>query len=266
MFKGLNTATSGMIAQQRRQDALSHNLANMNTPGFKKDQAMLRSFPEMLTHRIENGQQGLPGAPRQASQIGSLATGVYAQEHIPLFDTGDIIETEKPHDFAIADYALAPNQIDGRAVKPAIFFAVQTRAGELEYTRNGNFTVDALGQLVTSDGSRVLDTQGNPLFIGEDGRVQATELGLVRIENPHDLIRSGSDRYRYEGDNPPGLLPPGVADGFSVRNGFIERANVDPGQTITDMMVTMRAYESNQKVIQSYDRTMELLNSIGRLG
>lgn len=265
MFRGLNTATSGMIAQQRRQDALAHNLANMNTPGFKRDQAVLRSFPEMLQHRIERGQ-GTSGSPSQPTMIGSLATGVYNQERIPHFDTGDMVETEKPFDFAIADHHLIPNVIEGRSVKPAIFFAVQTGTGGIEYTRNGNFTVDALGQLVTVDGSRALNALGNPVIVGNEGAVGAEQLGLVRVENPYDLIRSGHDRYRLDGDNPPGLLPPGAWDGFSIRNGFIERANVDPGQTVTEMMITMRSYESNQKVIQAYDRTMELLNSIGRIG
>ena len=111
-----------------------------------------------------------------------------------------------------------------------------------------------------------MNPQGNLVQTDEAGQIQLDELGLVRIDNPHQLIRTGSNMYQFTGNNPPALLPAGEWDGFSVQKGFLEGANVDPGQTITDMMVTMRSYESNQKVIQAYDRTLELLNSVGRLG
>lgn len=272
MLRGLNTAMSGMIAQQRRQDALANNLANMNTPGYKNDHTVLRAFPEMLINRILDGKEfppqvgELPDLPGGSPFIGSLNTGVYNQEMIPNFAPGDLLETGNALDFAIADQGLAPNVVEGQSVKPAIFFAVQTPNGETHYSRNGKFTVDGAGRLVTSDGALVLNAQGNPIETDENNGVRLSQLGLVRVDNPHQLIRSGSNTYRWTGATPPPILPEGEWNGFSVQQGFVEGANVDPGQTITDMMVTMRSYESNQKVIQAYDRTMEQLNSVGRLG
>lgn len=273
MLRGLNTAMSGMIAQQRRQDALAHNLANMNTPGYKNDHTVMRAFPEMLINRIRDGKESplppveeLPQFPGGSPLIGYLNTGVYNQEMIPDFASGDLLETGNPLDFAIADEGIAPEVINGQTVKPAIFFAVQTPNGETQYTRNGKFTIDGAGRLVTSDGALVLNAQGNPIETDENAEVNLNQLGLVRLNNPHQLVRSGSNTYRWTGDAPPPMLAGGQWNGFSVQKGFVEGANVDAGQTITDMMVTMRSYESNQKVIQAYDRTMEQLNSVGRLG
>lgn len=123
MLRGLQSAASGMIAQHRRQDALSHNLANMNTSGFKKDQTVLRAFPEMLLHSIRDGLESppqvgelstLPALPGQSTYIGSLNTGVYNQEFIPDFAAGTPLETGNAFDFAIADQDLPQNEMEGR--------------------------------------------------------------------------------------------------------------------------------------------------------
>ncbi|MBP1931454.1 flagellar hook-basal body protein [Ammoniphilus resinae] len=271
MLRGIQSAVSGMVAQQRKQDALTQNLANLNTPGYKNDQAVMRAFPDMLLARIRDHQDlpqvmNAPSIPGQQQYLGVLQNGVYTQELIPDFSLGTLIETGNEYDVAIADQDLPPITVDGQAVKPAIFFAVQNEQGEVRYTRNGKFTVDASGQLTTSDGLLVLDSLGLPIEMDETGKLPLTDLGLVQVDNPHQLVREGNNTYRYTGANQPQLSAPADLTGFSLQQGFIEGSNVDPAKTMTEMMMTMRSFEAGQKVIQAYDRTLEQLNTIGKLG
>src|SRR5690554_8122228 len=97
MLRGLYTAGSGMIAQQRRQEMLTNNLANANTPGYKADQASLRSFPNQLIKALGTDHMQKYGTNR----VGELSTGVYMQERTPNFRQGDINETRNNTDIAI---------------------------------------------------------------------------------------------------------------------------------------------------------------------
>lgn len=271
MLRGIQSAASGMIAQQRKQDALSQNLANINTPGYKNDHAVMRAFPQMLLHRIRDDQtqaglEGIPTIPGQMEFVGALQNGVYNQELIPHFGVGTLMETGSSWDFAIADQDIASVEVDGRPVKPAVFFAVQTPEGEVRYTRNGKFASDAAGRVVTPDGNLVLGPNGQPINADETTPLTINQLGLVRVENPSQLVRDGNNLYRWTGDGNLPILPEGERVDFSVQQGFVEGSNVDGSKTITEMMVAMRSYEANQKVIQAYDRSMELLNTVGKLG
>ncbi|MDF2904145.1 MAG: flagellar basal-body rod protein FlgF, partial [Bacillus sp. (in: firmicutes)] len=88
MLRGINTAASGMIALQRKQDALTNNLSNAETPGYKQDSSPLRSFPEMLLERIRDDQTAKTGV---SAKVGSLSMGVYNQETLPLFSQGSLV-------------------------------------------------------------------------------------------------------------------------------------------------------------------------------
>ncbi|WP_066315416.1 flagellar hook-basal body protein [Bacillus sp. FJAT-29814] len=279
MLRGIDTAASGMIALQRRQEALTNNLANIETPGYKKVDSTLRAFPEMLLERI-NDSKNSPNPPGY-SWIGSMQLGVYAQENISSFLQGDLVSTDNPLDVAIDDRAL-PLQ---NGQKPSVFFAVQNAAGEVRYTRNGRFTVDEGGQIRTTEGNLLLNQAGqsisasadlaggevsiNPkgeiiLFPDDPAKRQVLDqIGLVLINNPNDLIKEGNGTFRLEGDTPALLaeLPAGV----TLHHKTIEKSNVDPTMTMTSMMENVRLYEANQKVLQAYDRSLELLNSIGRV-
>lgn len=302
MIRGLYTATSGMLANQRKQEALTNNLANINTPGYKADQTVYRTFPELLIQRINDGSTpqvpGVPSFPANPALVGRINTGVYAQELIPLFSQGDIVETGKELDVALTDSEIAPIDVNGRPVQPKLFFTVQKGNGDLSYTRNGNWTLDNQGRLATSDGDLILDRQGNPINltnllvdqngqaipltretvqIREDGTLaiiqgtdnnsqplqQQIELGLVQADNPYQMVKEGQSTYRWAGDQPL-QAPPGTTP-YQVRQGFIERSNVNPSQTITDMMLVVRSYEANQKVIQSYDTTLQKLWEVARV-
>lgn len=303
MFRGVYSAASGMIAAERRQQMLTNRLANAETPGYKQDEQVLRAFPEMLIERIRDAQVNVQGKPSfsGSTPIGTLYTGVYAQEAIPSFQQGDLQETGHPLHLAIVDQALPENpETEERGT---LFFAVQTGEDEVRYTRNGRLMLNAEGTLVTSEGYPVLNEDLEPIQVGqgalqvlEDGTLilhpadeaGGEELGRLWIgytEQPERLVKEGNGVYRFVPENgadpeaPEGepqyiggiafLNDPAVegAPGYEIRQGFLERSNVDPTRTMSAMLTMYRLYEANQRVLQSYDRSMELAaTQIGRLG
>ncbi|WP_430790246.1 flagellar hook-basal body protein [Virgibacillus flavescens] len=266
MLRGFYSAASGMIAQQRRQEALANNIANANTPGYKADQPTLRAFPEMLMKQI--GSTELPterGFNVPGNQtIGALNTGVYVQENVPKFIQGDIRETGISTDLALINGAF-PDEAGG------LFFTVQNEAGEQRYTRNGNFTVDGQGFLVATEGYYVLDQAGNRIqtdgqdfTVTQDGNVQAAgqniPLGIAYTENVNQMAKEGNGLFAGEA----GAVPAGAT--FTIQQGFLEQSNVDTLQSMTEMMESYRMFETNQRVLKAYDESMsKAVNEVGRL-
>jgi flagellar basal-body rod protein FlgF len=294
MFRGVYTATSGMIASGRKQEMLTNNLANAETPGYKQDQTVLRSFPDILMQRMRDEQglhvQGKPSFPGK-TPLGVLHTGVYAQEGIPSFKQGDLRETGRFIDFALIDQSLPVNPETNQ--RGNLFFAVQKTEGEIHYTRNGQFAVDPQGFLTTSEGYYVLNQELDRIAVGtqgfnvlEDGRILQTledgttvadgRLWLGYTEQAQRMSKEGNGLFQFVGqdgqpqdvttvnflndpDNPT-YYP------YQVRQGFIESSNVDVTHTMTEMMSTFRLYEANQKVLQAYDRSIEkTVNEVGRV-
>ncbi|MEI3607789.1 flagellar hook-basal body protein [Pseudogracilibacillus sp. SE30717A] len=272
MLRGFYTAASGMIAQQRQQEILSNNIANANTPGYQADQAVLRSFPELLLQQM--GSKNIPtenGLKIPENRvIGGLTTGVYAQEAIPNFAQGDIRETGIFTDMALVE-GLKPDETGG------IFFTVQNNEGEIRYTRNGHFTVDAEGYLTTNEGYYVLNQAGNPIqtngldfTVTPEGGVQAaglnTQLGLAYIADVQDLIKGENDLLQLEGDAVAANAYTSGAE-FTVQQNYLESSNVNPMQSMTDMIQAYRSFELNQRVLKAYDDSMgKAVNEIARLG
>lgn len=267
MLRGFYSAASGMITQQRQQEALGNNIANMNTPGYKADQAVIRSFPEMLIQA--NTSKQIPttrslNIPMQ-SQIGSLNTGVYVQEMLPNFSQGDIRETNISTDLALVQDVL-PDETG------ALFFSVQNDAGEVRLTRNGNFTVDGQGFLVTNQGYYVLDQAENPIqtdgmdfTVNSEGVLQLpggnAALNIVYSQDADTLIKEGDNLFSGE----TVAVPAGAT--YTIQQGFLEGSNVDAATTMTEMMNAYRMFETNQRVLKAYDESLgKAVSEIGRLG
>lgn len=262
MLRGLYTAASGMIAQQRRQEMITNNMANANTPGYKTDQASLRTFPEMLIANL--------GETANLPPNNELATGVYLQETIPNFLQGDLLETERATDIAIVQSDVPDNG--------SLFFAIQTEDG-VRYTRNGSFSLNSESMLVTSAGEPVLDVNNNPIVLADDqfqlrrdgtivvDDVAATQLNVMLVANAHDLVKEGNGLFRFEGEGDEPVSALGNPDvTFQLQQGFIERSNVDVEQAMTDMLHAYRTFEANQRVLQAYDQSLDkAVNDIGRL-
>ncbi|RSL28870.1 flagellar hook-basal body protein [Salibacterium salarium] len=277
MLRGFYGAASGMLTQQRKTEMLTDNISNINTPGYKEDQSSNRTFPEMLI-QAQNSDQ-IPGGG--STPIGELATGVYMQDRTQNFSQGDLQETGNQTDIALWQNDLPENE-DGE--QGALFFTVTNEAGEERYTRNGNFTVDGEGFLTTSSGNYVLGEDGDPLEVGnenftatEDGILtneDGEDVGQIDIayaENANDLVKEGGGLLRLEvEDGEAEELPSAIGNdavGYQLNQGSIERSNVDPNQTMTQLMSSYRTFESNQRMLQAYDQSMQrAANDIGRLG
>ncbi|KGX93902.1 flagellar basal body rod protein subunit C [Pontibacillus halophilus JSM 076056 = DSM 19796] len=273
MFKGYYTAVSGMTTQQRRQEALSNNVANATTPGYKADEGTIRSFPEMLIQ--QTGRKHIPGTnlsiPKEAN-VGTLNSGVYMQETIPNFTQGSIQETGISTDVALID----GNYPDENG---SVFFTVQSEDG-VRYTRNGNFTVDGQGNLVTHLGQAVLDEENNPIQTGgldytltKDGQLQLENgetvlLGVSYVADVNQLVKEGSDLLVLDeaGDGQAVDARGEAGVTFSTQQGVLEGSTVDMGQTMTEMNSAYRLFELNQKVLQAYDQNMQkTVNDIAKL-
>lgn len=276
VFKGFYTAASGMLALQRRQEMLTNNIANINTPGYKADQASMRSFPSMLLNEM-SGTGFFGNNTPEKKQIGSISTGVYAQDVTPLFVQGDLQQTDLYTDLSLVQQGGFINEETGRP--SSILFTVENQNGETRYTRNGSFSVDDIGNLVTSTGEFVLDVNGERINVGanqfkvdDQGYItvngaQQGRIGIAFIEEANMLVKEGSGLYRLEGAGAVGQAYDNPNVNFQVRQGFIERSNVNIEETMVNMMNTFRAFEANQKVLQAYDRSMEkAVNEIGRIG
>lgn len=288
MFRGLYTATSGMLAQQRRHDTVTNNIANINTPGYKAMNAVTRSFPDMLISMMGGSN------PAEGS-IGKLSTGVFAEENLLSMRQGDLQETYRMQDLAlISDIIVDGVMFDGSgknvdengdvSYQPQAFFTVLTAQGEEHYTRDGSFKTASDGTLLTSDGLQVAGANGQPILVNVpwseigvtgDGRLLnsttgeplagAPQLRIMRVDNPYLLVREGDGRFSYAGDE-AGIQQIAAGDRVEVRQGFLERSNVDSAQSAVDIMAALRAYEANQKVIQTYDRSLDkAVNEVGRV-
>lgn len=287
MLRGLYTAASGMIAQQRRHDTVTNNISNINTPGYKQTNAVTRSFPEMLL-----SMTGVEGATNRG--IGRWTSGVLAEEALSIHLQGDLMQTNQSSDFALIsnievegltfDASGKSVNEDGEVVfQPQAFFTVQDANGDIRYTRGGKFTVKGEGFLLTSDGSNVLGTDGAPIqlppgvgldtltltadqrFVDGDGADIGVQLLISRIDNPNELVREGNGNFRFVDDEGE-AVPIAAGERIEVRQGYVERSNVDSAQAAVDLMAALRAYEANQKVIQFYDQSLQkAANEIGRV-
>ena len=284
MFRGLYTATSGLMAHNRKQQILTNNLANANTPGFKQDQTVLRAFPNQLIKAMEAGNTSQNGTkiPSGHKTIGTLTTGVYAQEGIPSFTQGAIKETGNSTDISLLSDLLPTNPDTQK--KGTLTFAVGLDNGQIRYTQNGQLSVNPNGFLTTTEGHNVLNQNLQPIQVNskeftvqENGQIVLQDgtannrLWVGYTEEPEQFVKEGQGLLLWGGN--PEAAPQFIEQvellnnaGTFLKQGFVEQSNVDLTVTMTEMMNTYRGFESNQKVIQAYDRSMEkAVNEIGRI-
>ncbi|SHF36852.1 flagellar basal-body rod protein FlgF [Desulforamulus putei] len=256
MLRGLYIAMNSLDVQQAKLNNISNNLANLATPGYKKNNVLENRFSETLQLALEaNG----PGGKRQPIGQGNLGNMI-TQVHID-FKPGPLTETGNPTDVAL----------EGKG-----FFAVENDSGEQFYTRDGSFQVDAEGNLLTSEGYRVLG-EGGPitvedpehLVIREDGAIfagegkEAEEVDKLRIVEFADpaLLKKTDGNYFVD---PDGTAEP--ATNTTVLQGWLEKSNVDPVQEMIDIIPVARIYESSQKLVQVNDELLDkAINQVGRV-
>jgi flagellar basal-body rod protein FlgF len=247
MDNSLLVSLSQQLAAYRSMDVIANNLANVSTPGFKRESA---KFEEYITHVApaegETGQQALSfvkdaGISRDLSQ-------------------GNVQSTNAPFDFAI----------NGNG-----YFTVQTPQG-MRYTRDGHFTLDASGQVVNADGYALQGDSGaititpddQNVHVGKDGTISSTvnglssnigKISLVDFADDHALTKEGSNLYSTS-------QTASAATGSTIGQGMLESSNVQPVLEISHMIEVMRAYQATASLNQSQeDLTRQAIDKLGAM-
>lgn len=283
MVRGLFTGATGMVAQMHRLDTLSNNLANVDVTGYKKDTAVHKAFPEMLIRRMnDSGLYTWPfGSSEVAPIVGKLGAGVEQNEVFTVFTQGAMKPTDNPFDIALENQG---------------WFTVLTPEGE-RYTRNGSFILGKEGYLETKEGFPVLGENGpiqiklNNFTVDAEGRIwhnraladdpnrlvgleendwAETELvdrlKIVTFDFPRMIKKQGSSLWVETPESGEARVLETGAGRPTVRQGFLEGSNVNAVQEMVEMIEVNRAYEANQKVIQSHDQLMgKLINEAVRV-
>lgn len=254
MIRGLYIGASGMVAESLRTDVISNNLANANTAGYKKDIAVNKDFASILISRVNDGAN--------TPVIGSLGLGTVLDEIATVHASGTMRMTGNDFDMGI----------DGKG-----FFTVETPQGE-RYTRNGTFTQNVQGELITNEGypvlglngSKIKIPQGKKLVVGSDGSLKVDDqtigtMKIVEFADEKQLLKEGSSLYSVS-PGPNGAATTGTTATGSVRQGYLEMSNVNIVAEMVNLITNYRAYEINGKVIQSHDQMIgKAVNDVGKI-
>ena len=250
MFRSLNVAATGMVAQETKLDTIANNLANANTAGYKRQDA---EFEDLLYQNVRSATpNAIGGAAPAGTQVGS---GVRVVTTSRAFAQGSIQQTGNPLDIAI----------EGSG-----FIGVTRASGEIAYSRAGNLKVDAQGRLCTNDGLAIeppitVPTDATSITIASDGTVSAlsagqrapTQLGqlqLVTFPNPNGLTALGHNLYTATAaSGEPVIGAPGTDGRGTILQGALEGSNVEMVSEMVNLIRTQRAYEVNSKVISAAD-------------
>lgn len=271
MLRSLYSGVAGMKGSQTKLDVIGNNVANVNTIGFKGDRVMFQDILNQKVSGVTAPEEGTRGGvnPKQVG-LGSSISAIDTV-HTP----GSFMTTNVTTDLAIEG--------DG-------FFAVAPNGdGETIYlTRAGNFTRDASGNLVTSQGYLVLGVGGEPINIPEgtayeissNGEVIANngagetevigQVGLVKVQNPSGLEKAGNTMYKMTlNANLDGELevvePMNAEVGTgSIISGQLEMSNVDLTAEFTEMIIAQRAFQANSRIITTSDEILQELVNLKR--
>jgi flagellar basal-body rod protein FlgG len=262
-MRALSTAASGMLAYQTKIDNIANNLANSNTTGFKK---VRENFEDLVYQNVAPRGSSSGAAPANPIQIGS---GVRLAGLTRDTRNGAAVATGNPYNLMITN--------DG-------YFLVETAAGEELYTRDGNFTVDNEGNLVTQSGHRLAPgiqiPAGTVEFrVGEDGTATASvvnstgateeqnlgQIELARFTHPGGLTATGGNFFRAtEASGDPIKGTPGEDGMGKISQGVLEGSNVDVAEELVAMITAQRSYELSSKVIQAADEMMSTAVNLRR--
>jgi flagellar basal-body rod protein FlgG len=262
-IQALYSAATGMSAMETKLDVVANNLANMETTAFKRDRANF----EDLFYRYEK----FPGQQDSASQYTptgiAIGLGVRPQSTQTEYFQGPIKQTGQELDVAIEGIG---------------FFQVMNPDGQIVYTRAGNWSKNANGNLVTgsasdgrlleppiiipNDATAVVISPEGIVSVQQPGTNQLNQVGQIQLAsfvNEQGLLKLGENLYREtDASGPPTISNPGQNGVGQLMQNALEASNVEPVQELIDMITTQRAYELNSQAIRTCD---EILQNIANL-
>lgn len=257
MVKGLYTSATGMINEQRRVDILSNNLANASTNGYKAEGSTSEAFKDVLAYKIKDTSEA-----SLRKRLGSMNMGVKIGETYTDYSQGAFKQTDNEYDMAISGNG---------------FFAIEftNKQGETStmYTRDGSFVLNSQGYLVNKNGDFVLSDKGTTIKLNpeiestfnvngniyQNGALVAT-VQIADFVNYDYLSKYGETYY-----SPIEGIEEQETDATIV-SGYVETSNVQTVKEMVNLINYQRAYETNQKMIQAHDSTLDTaVNSLGKV-
>ena len=262
MIDSLYIGATGLRAQQLNVDTISNNLANINTPGFKRARV---NFDDVVQREVMRAQ-GTAGQAGQGGDVVRMGSGVDVSGVKQVFTMGELKKTDDPFNVAI---------------KGAGFIEVLRPDGAMAYSRIGRLKVDQDGMLATVEGHPLsalirVPADAKGLEIAGDGVVKATygtsrepeEIGaidLVQFANPGGLAPLGEGLYSAtEAAGASSRARPGEDESGELAQGYLESSNVALVDEMIGLMVAQRAYEVSAKVIQASDEMLAISNNLRR--
>lgn len=264
MLDALYIAATGMQAQQTNVDTIANNLANVNTPAFKKTHV---SFSDLVTQDATRlVPLGIDASPSLTGSAARVGVGVGVAGMARVLDVGDLKKTDVPFDIAIAGQG---------------FLEVMMPDGTRAFTRGGTLKVNGDGMLSTLSGQALkpgiaIPENATDMSITADGRVmvrlsgqasptEAGQLELVRFPNAGAVTAVGDNLYRTnENAGEPIAMRAGDDGVAEIRQGFLESSNVKLVDEMVGLMVAQRAYEANVKIAQASDEMLGMINNLRR--
>lgn len=260
-MRALAIAATGMSAQERNIEVIANNVANINTTGFKRSRA---EFTDLIyqNERLQGvSSRGASATVPEGAQIGlGVRTAAIRSVNIQ----GSLTSTGNSLDLAI----------NGRG-----WFQVTAANGDPVYTRDGSFSTNAQGQLVTGDGllvtpNIVMPQNATAIEVSQSGMVTATipgqqqpqsigQLTLANFVNDAGLLALGGNLFQQTAaSGQPNVGVPGDVAFGVIQQGYLEASNVDPVSEITNLISAQRAYEMNSKVIQAADQMSSTISNM----
>ena len=260
-MRSLNIAATGMLAQQRNVEVVSNNLANMNTTAYMRRRT---EFQDLLYQNLRRVGTASSDAGTIVPSGVQLGLGVKLAAVYRIHEQGNLTATDNTFDLAV--------QVRG-------YFRVQLPTGEIAYTRDGTFQLNANGQIVNHDGYTVLPAitvpnnavdvtvnQSGQVLVKLQGQVALSNVGQLQIANfPNEagLNSVGGNLYLETPASGVPVTGNPASTGFgSILQGFLETSNVNPVEEISNLISAQRAYEMNSKVIKTSDDMMGSLSQM----
>ena len=261
MLRAFSTSATGMAAQQMMVDVIANNLANINTTGFKRSQI---DFQDLLYVKMRDSGAEVASGIKTPGGL-EVGSGVRPASTVKIFSAGEFENTGRKLDLSIKG--------DG-------FFQITLPNGDIRYTRDGSFQMNADGELVTTTGFPIepaisIPTDAVSVDVGKDGSVNVTDVSgtlsvvgtiqLVRFPNPSGLSSEGDNLLaQTDASGTPTTGTAGENGLGTIQSGFLEKSNVQIITELVNLITAQRAYEINSRAIRAGDEMLRQAIQIAR--